>query len=139
RTASATGCAGAPSGSATARAPSAWWSAVQERVPAPGDLGDLHRDEHEAVLGDPGVDPLQADLPRLVALEHPCLAAGDDAPGVVGLDVVDLERDVLVHDDAEQLAALRGPEDQPVAVDGVVDRGDVHLVEEVVGQAPELP
>ena len=58
-------------------------------------------------------------------------AADDHAPGVVLVELVDLERDVRIHLDAQQLAALGGAEQQRLVVDGVVDRGQVHLVAEV--------
>ena len=45
-----------------------------------------------------------------------------------------LERDVLVHDDAQQLAPGRGAEDEASLGHGVVDRDDVDLTHEVVGK-----
>ncbi len=59
----------------------------------------------------------------------------DDARGPLADDLVDLEGDVLVRRDAEELAALGRHEDEALAVEGVVDRGQVHLTDEVVGEA----
>ena len=66
-------------------------------------------------------------------------AADDDAAGLVLGVLVDLERDVGVHREPQQLAALGGAEDQAaVLVDRVVDGDEVHLVGEVVGEPAEL-
>ena len=59
----------------------------------------------------------------------------DDTPGDVPVLAVDLEGDVVIHHDAEQLAALRRPEQQRVLVDDVVDRDDVYLVGQMEGEA----
>ena len=52
--------------------------------------------------------------------------------------VVDFERDVLVHHDAEQLAPLGSAEEQCVPVDDVVDRKDVGVVGDRHGEPTDL-
>src|SRR6478736_3167003 len=79
------------------------------------------------------------DLVLLVALELAGPTAHHDAGRLLLAEVVDLERHVGVHRQAEQLAALRRAEDDAAAfVDGVVDRHEVHLVGEVKGEPAEL-
>ena len=96
-----------------------------------------------AAGGTIGVDPRsQRQLVQrveFVSLELPGATAHDDAVRLLIAELIDLEGHVVVDRQSEKLAALGGPEDEAaIGVHRIVQRHDVHLVEQVEGQPPEL-
>src|SRR5215203_1220739 len=88
---------------------------------APGDLVDLDGDDVELRGVDPGPQGKLVGGVGLLPLELPGPAADDDTARLALGVLVDLEGHVGVHRETEELAALRGPEDESaLAVDGVV-------------------
>ena len=102
------------------------------------DLGDV--DGNDVVLGvlDPGAQPQLVAHQGLVAGELVGQPPRDDAHGRLVGELVGLEGDVGVLHHAGELAALSRSEDDPVLVDGEVDRDDLDPSGVVVGQPTEL-
>ena len=87
---------------------------------------------------DPGVE-LQAREPVLLELvEVAQVAADQDRPGGVLAEPVDLEGDLRLELGGEQLVAGCGAEQDRAPLDRVVERDEMDLVDEAIGQAADL-
>ena len=69
--------------------------------------------------------------------EHPGGAPNDDAPAVGDGVVVGLEQDLVVHDGAEQLGALGGPEQHRPVLGDEVHREEFQLIADTRHQSTQ--
>jgi len=97
-------------------------------------------DLHDVVLlsADPGAQGYDVGAVGLVLAEQAGAASDDHAGGPLVDYPVDLEGHRAAQRDREQLLAGRGAEEQRLAVDRIVDRHDVDLIDHREGQPAEL-